>query len=126
MRKIAFGYSTRCNIRCTHCVAAGEVFENKKMELAKAKEIIKSMALAGVSGISFTAGEPFIYFDDLVDMVTLCRELSIYTRVVTNSYWAKSPEKAKQRLSILKQAGLNQLRMSYSRWHQQKFPQQNI
>jgi hypothetical protein len=24
MRKIAFGYSTRCNIRCSHCVAAGE------------------------------------------------------------------------------------------------------
>ena len=26
MRKIAFGYSTRCNIKCGHCVADGEPF----------------------------------------------------------------------------------------------------
>ena len=30
MRKIAFGYSNRCNIRCTHCVAADEIVDDKK------------------------------------------------------------------------------------------------
>lgn len=126
MRKIAFGYSNRCNIRCTHCVAAGDIVDHKRMELTRAKEIIREMASAGVSGISFTAGEPFIYFDDLLELVDLCGQLKIYTRVVTNSYWAKTPEKAEERLSELKHCGLCQLRLSYSRWHQQHVPRHNI
>lgn len=126
MRKIAFGYSTRCNIKCAHCVANDDVPDNKKMELGRAKEIIREMAVAGVSGISFTAGEPFIYFEDLLELVSLCRELNIYTRIVTNSYWAKTPEAAEQRLEQLKECGLSQLRMSYSRWHQEHVPRGNI
>ena len=126
MRNIAFGYSTRCNIRCTHCVAAGENPDNTKMALAEAKQIIRDMALAGITGMSFTAGEPFIYFDDLLELVTLCREQNIYTRIVTNSFWAVSPEKTKQLLGMLKQSGLCQLRLSYSRWHQHNVPRRNV
>jgi len=98
----------------------------KKMELATAKQIIGDMAKAGVTGIRFTAGEPFIYYDDLLEMVQLCRENSIYTRIVTNSSWAKTPEKTEQVLKMLKQCGLSQLRISYSRWHQQHVPRQNV
>ena len=126
MRKIAFGYSTRCNIRCAHCVATSDKPDNIKMELSRAKEIISELAEAGVTGMSFTAGEPFIYFDDLLELVKLCNELKIYTRVVTNSYWAKSPESAARHLALLGQRGLCQLRMSYSRWHQQHIPHENI
>ncbi len=126
MRNIAFGYSTTCNIRCAHCVAAEETPAIKKMELAKAKEIIRDMALAGVTGVSFTAGEPFIYYDDLLELVSLCREKNIYTRIVTNSFWAKTPERTEQLLGRLKQCGLSQLRLSYSRWHQQHVPRHNV
>ena len=126
MRKIAFGYSDRCNIRCAHCVAADDIPHNKKMELDKAKEIIKNMAKSHVSGISFTAGEPFIYFNDLLELVSLCQELKIYTRIVTNSSWAKDPEEAGERVSTLKRCGLSQLRLSYSRWHQHNIPSQNV
>ena len=126
MRKIAFGYSTRCNIRCSHCVAAGENPATSKMELAQAKDIIREMIRAEVKGISFTAGEPFIYLEDLVELIDLCSENRIYTRVVTNSYWAKTPEQARERLHLLRQCGLCQLRLSYSRWHQQHVPKQQV
>ena len=128
MRKIAFGYSTRCNIQCTHCVAADDnpPISPVKMELERAKEIIEEMAEAGVTGISFTAGEPFIYFDDLLQLIAVCHRLQIYSRVVTNSYWASSPKKTNERLVGLKDNGLCQLRMSFSRWHQQHVPRQNI
>ncbi|MFH0781633.1 MAG: radical SAM protein [Pseudomonadota bacterium] len=126
MRNIAFGYSTTCNIKCAHCVAGEDAPDPKKMGLFKAKEIIREMAMAGVSGISFTAGEPFIYYDDLLELVSLCREKSIYTRIVTNSFWAKTAEKAEQLLGTLKQCGLSQLRLSFSRWHQQHVLQNNV
>ena len=126
MRKIAFGYSTRCNIRCSHCVAAGETPDSSKMELTQAKDIIREMDIAEVKGISFTAGEPFIYFEDLLELIDLCSEKNIYTRVVTNSSWAKTLEKAIEKMHLLKQCGLCQLRLSYSRWHQQHVPKQQV
>jgi len=127
MRKIAFGYSTRCNVRCEHCVAADAIPENLKMELAQAKEIIAAMAGAQIQGISFTAGEPLIYLDEITELVNLCHQkYGIYTRVVTNCFWAKTPALADSYIVQLKENGLSQLRMSYSRWHQKNIARRNI
>jgi MoaA/NifB/PqqE/SkfB family radical SAM enzyme len=127
MRKIAFGYSTRCNIQCEHCVAADSGRRtNIKMDLPQAKEIIVALAQAHVQGISFTAGEPLIYLDDICELLVLCKTYGIYTRVVTNSFWAKSPDSAQSYISQLMASGLSQLRLSYSRWHQKNVKQENI
>ncbi|MEN8258543.1 MAG: radical SAM protein [Thermodesulfobacteriota bacterium] len=126
MRKTAFGYSTRCNIKCEHCVADDAVPQNIKMELAQAKDIIAELAGAQVRGISFTAGEPLIYLDDISELVGLCRDYGMYTRVVTNSFWAKTPQLAESCVIQLKEKGLSQLRLSYSRWHQKNIDRQNI
>ncbi len=127
MRKIAFGYSTRCNIKCEHCVAADAIPENLKMELGKAKEIIADMAAAQIKGISFTAGEPLLYLDEITELLKLChQEYGIYTRIVSNCFWAKTPELADSFIVQLKENGLSQLRMSYSRWHQKNIARRNI
>ena len=126
MRKIAFGYSTSCNIRCSHCVAAGEKPATSKMELARAKDVIRELIGAEVKGISFTAGEPFIYLEDVAELVALCSENRVYTRVVTNCYWAKTVDQARERLHPLSQNGICQLRLSFSRWHQEHVPKQNV
>ncbi|MBW2558296.1 MAG: radical SAM protein [Deltaproteobacteria bacterium] len=126
MRKLAFGYSTRCNIRCEHCVAADDIPDSRKMDHNKAKEIIVDMAQAGVGGISFSAGEPFLYFNEIAELVSLCRQLGIYTRIVTNSFWAKTAEASESLVSELKEKGLCQLRLSYSRWHQKNVSRNNV
>lgn len=125
-RKIAFGYSTRCNIKCAHCVAADEEHPATKMDLEKARAVIRALAGCHVRGISFTAGEPLLFLDDLVDLIGLCRKNDIYTRVVTNGFWARTPVQADGVVSELKAAGLSQLRISFSRWHQVNVPRQNI
>ncbi len=126
MRKLAFGYSTRCNIRCAHCVAVGDIPDNRKMDQKKAKKIIVEMARAGVGGISFSAGEPFLYLNEIAELVNLCKQIGIYTRIVTNSFWAKTAEASEGLVSKLKENGLCQLRLSYSRWHQKNVSQNNV
>ena len=125
-RKIAVGYSIRCNIKCGHCVAAGQAGRNAKMDLAKAKAILLEMAFSHVKGISFTAGEPLLFIDDLMELIALCKQHSIYSRVVTNGFWAKTPQQAEEIISRLMSAGLSQLRISYSRWHQQHVSRNNV
>ncbi len=78
MRKLAFGYSTRCNIRCEHCVATEDLPAGRKMDHDKAKELIVEAAQAGVGGISFSAGEPFLYFNKIAELVKLCRQIETY------------------------------------------------
>ena len=126
VRQIAFGYSTQCNIRCGHCVAADESPETSKMDFDRAKDIIKEMARCNVTGISFTAGEPLLFFDDICKLIQLCRENGIYSRIVTNGYWAKTLEHTDRVVSELMANGLSQLRLSYSRWHQQHINRENI
>jgi len=118
MRKLAFGYSTRCNVRCEHCVATQDTPVSLTMDHAQAKEIIGALAQAGVGGVSFSAGEPFLYFPEIAELVKLSGQLGIYTRIVTNSYWAKSGEVAEGLVTELQAKGLCQLRLSFSRWHQ--------
>lgn len=126
MRTIAFGYSTRCNIKCEHCVAADGSQKSAKMELVQAKKSIDELVAAGVQGISFTAGEPLLYFDDISELIGLCKKYGLYSRVVTNSFWAKTPEAADSYTLQLKADGLSQLRLSYSRWHQKNIARQNV
>ena len=126
VRQIAFGYSTQCNIRCGHCVSSEASPGTAKMELERAKCIIQEMAESNVTGISFTAGEPLLFFYDICELIQICREQGIYSRIVTNGYWAKTRENADRVVSELISNGLSQLRLSYSRWHQQHINHENI
>lgn len=126
MRKLAFGYSTMCNLRCGHCVAAGEEHHSATMGLDKGLAALEQLKEAGVEGVSFTAGEPFLFFDEMVKLVSYCSTNQIYTRIVTNGYWADSPQSIQKKLDALMEAGLSQLRISCSRFHQKQVSIDNL
>ena len=126
IRQIAFGYSTRCNIKCDHCVAAHNGSPEKKMTLSSAIQIIEEMACSRVTGISFTAGEPLLYPNEMKELVQTCKTKNIYSRIVTNGYWGKTIDSSDQMVSMLKDGGLSQLRISFSRWHQKNVSRENI
>jgi MoaA/NifB/PqqE/SkfB family radical SAM enzyme len=125
-RQIAFGYSTRCNMKCGHCVAAEGSPGADKMDFVRAKEIIEEMADVGVTGVSFTAGEPLLFKDDLYGLIRVARQNRIYTRVVTNGFWAGRLDHAEKVVSALVESGLSQMRLSTSRWHQENVKPENI
>jgi len=125
-RHIAFGYSTQCNIRCGHCVAADSGIRHTRMAQETALEMIDEMASARVTGISFTAGEPFLFMEQIGALIKRCRYHGIYTRMVTNGFWATSPRQANLVATELIRNGLSQLRISSSRWHQKSVPLANV
>ena len=125
-RQIAFGYSTRCNMKCGHCVAADGSPGTDKIDFIRAKDIIEEMAAAHVTGISFTAGEPLLFERDVCGLIRVCRHNRIYTRVVSNGFWAHSSDHADKMVSALIESGLSQMRLSTSRWHQENVDRENI
>ena len=126
IRHIAFGYSTKCNIKCAHCVAADEAQPNAKMSLDSAAAIIEEMAACNVTGISFTAGEPLLFLKDISSLIRRCCKYKIYSRIVTNAFWAGTRRRSDKMVIDLMQCGLSQLRISSSRWHQKYINRENI
>ena len=95
IRNIAFGYSTKCNIKCEHCVAADDESSDAIMPFDTAKAIIAEMAACNVTGISFTAGEPLLFLNEISHLIRLCKKHGIYTRVVNGSEKSRSMEAGK-------------------------------
>ena len=126
IRNIAFGYSTKCNIKCEHCVAADDESSDAIMPFDTAKAIIAEMAASNVTGISFTAGEPLLFLNEISHLIRLCKKHGIYTRVVTNGHWAGNGQRSDNMVSKLMQNGLSQLRISCSRWHQKHIRRGNL
>ncbi|NNG01715.1 MAG: radical SAM protein [Desulfobacteraceae bacterium] len=125
-RRLAFGYSTQCNLNCGHCVAVDDTPAASTMALAEARTAVQELAFSDVKGISFTAGEPLLFLKELIELVRICAKHKIYTRVVTNGFWAKTPALAGDVVAELRTAGLSQLRISSSRWHQKQLSRQHI
>ncbi len=125
-RQIAFGFSTRCNIKCEHCVAAHDGSPEMKMQTQAAIDIIDEFFHAKVTGISFTAGEPLLYLKEMKELVRRCQKHHIYSRIVTNGYWGNTEDTSDQMVATLKDCGLSQLRISFSRWHQKNVSRNNI
>ena len=126
MESLAIGYSSKCNNRCAHCIARPAFPDEVKMDFEQAKSIILQANSLGVKKIRFTLGEPFIYTDDIKKLVSLCRGLGITTMIVTNAFWASSLEKSDELVKELIECGLTQLRISASRFHQEKIDLQNV
>lgn len=70
-----------------------------------------------LSVIVFSGGESTLLGEDLLKALRLCKEHGIITRLVTNVFWATSPEAAEAKLKELREAGLNELNISTDDYH---------
>jgi hypothetical protein len=75
------------------------------------------------SGLHFTGGEPFLNFDLLLKAVEIADQLKIpSTFVETNCYWCSSDEVTRERLSLLRGAGLKGILISVNPFYAEYVP----
>jgi len=64
-----------------------EPFRRSTLQLDAVKRMIDHAAENGVNAISFTGGEPFLFFDDIMELVGYAGGAGIkYTRTGTNGF----------------------------------------
>lgn len=85
--------------------ALGQLFENYRI---------------GV--VVFAGGEPTLIGDDLHRIISFCRAHGVKSRIVTNSYWATSPEAALKKCRALREAGLDEINLSMDDYHEPYIP----
>jgi len=117
--------TSRCNIKCRHCIYDCQPSSTKKFSKPVLKNLIRQAAkLPSLRSIIFTGGEAFLEYENLVDSIALCGELEIESSVTTNGYWAMNPDVTKQKLKKLKD--LNILYVSTDSFHQEFIPVDRI
>lgn len=90
-------YTDACNAACSQCgMRATEKFKRSVLDVDYVKKIIDHCAENQVEAISFTGGEPLLYLDNIVELITCANRAGIqYNRTGTNGFlfWQVFPER---------------------------------
>lgn len=117
--------TSRCNIKCRHCIYDCQPFSTEQLSKSAIKDLIKQAAkLNSLRSVIFTGGEAFLEYDILIENIALCEELGLESSVVTNGFWALDSHITTQRLKKLK--GLKILNVSTDSFHQEFVPVDRI
>ena len=110
----------QCPIRCRYCGVNGGPYHTGRMPDFIRRMIDQAKALTIVQLVVFTGGEPFLLGEDLYTSSSLLTW--VFTRVVTNAYWATSFVCVCEVIERLKRLGLTELNYSCDDFHQEFIP----
>jgi hypothetical protein len=82
--------------------------------------------LYGIKVVVFAGGEPTLLKGSLLSAISLCRQLNIVSRLVTNVSWATTEPKATAGFQALYEAGLNEVNISCDDYHDPFIPFERI
>lgn len=117
-RELAIMFARTCNIACKHCGIDSSPENKERMTLENAEAIIVSAAsIPDFKKITFTGGEPLMFPQEHLQLLRLCRDFGLMTRIVSNGFWAKTPKRGRALLAELIEAGLTELNFSADIYH---------
>jgi hypothetical protein len=125
--EIGLVMTEQCPVGCKHCLASCTMQGSDLPPLeAQRAWIAKVSRVDRCSSIVITGGEPFAYFQRLLELVDTCRQHCLGASVFTSAYWASSDEIASLRLQQLADAGLTAIAVSADEYHQESIPLANV
>jgi pyruvate-formate lyase-activating enzyme len=108
----------RCNMQCAHCsVESGPKTGTEGPPLADLLEALRSAAASGVDAVNVTGGEPMLREREVLEVLRECCRLGMATRMTTNGFWGRTPERARRTLTALIDSGIGGMTVSYDRFH---------
>ena len=116
----------RCNAECRHCFFESGPDRDEVMSIDLGIKAIDMAAVLGAEWISFTGGEPFLEQGLLETLIAHANELGLKTEIVSNGFWAETPERAEGVLVPLWGLGLDVLNLSIDDFHQEYVPIQHV
>lgn len=75
-----------------------------------------------IRSVGFTGGEPFLYYDEMLQTAEYAKKAGLSSTVNTNGFWGRDPETWGPRLAQLKEAGVETIAISSDRFHQEYVP----
>lgn len=124
---LAFTLHRTCNASCSICCFSSDPDCKEKLNIKRIKEYIdEAKDIDQIKTISFTGGEPFLDYDNLIELVYYAYVANKRITVITNGFWATDYEKTFEMMYRLKQCGLKHLSLSHDLYHKEFIKTENI
>ena len=125
--RIVFSVTYDCPISCKYCVTESGPWNGPALDASfMGRAIDEALELGSLVSVVFTGGEPLLKLHDVKQTIQYARKYGLWTRIVTNSFWATSPDAALDLLGWLKAAGLCEINLSCDDLHQEHIPLERV
>lgn len=115
--QFALTITRRCNIECGHCSVESNPRLPHRTDPEALLRQLREAASAGVRAVRITGGEPMLLQPLVMQLLREARRLGMVSSMASNGFWGRTPEKAGELVRQLLDAGLNELALSYDRYH---------
>jgi hypothetical protein len=123
LSRLVFSVTYDCPISCNYCVTESGPWHGPALDASFMIRVIdEALELGGLTSVVFTGGEPLLRKSAVEQTLTYANRHRLWTRIVTNSFWATSPEAALRTLCELKESGLCEINLSCDDLHQEHIP----
>lgn len=127
LRNIGLILTYKCQVECPHCIIEAGPHRKEEMSLCDALDWIQQIAIYRnnyIKVLSLTGGEPFYDIDKLRNLVVFGEENGLIVSVVTNAFWASTPQVAVEILQKL--PTIKMLAISADVYHQDAIPFERV
>lgn len=116
--------SDQCNITCRHCAPQCGPKLKKVWDVSLLKQCISDAAKIENlhKSVHFAGGEPFLYFQQMLELCKHARTNGFVSSIVTNGFWSRNEGRAKAMFASLVEAGLYRIELSTDIFHQEHLP----
>ena len=116
---LVLNYTMQCPLACDFCCYSCGPHRTETMGQHLAAALIDQAADLGVFGaVAFTGGEPFIFYDELVELSAILARRGLPLHVITACRWATEDANPAEILRPLVANGLTRLAVSHDPSHQ--------
>ena len=128
LRSLSILLGMKCNCKCPHCFYFPKDDNYEPLDPVLLDDALISIAgMHNVQSVNFAGGEPFYYFDTMLECIERLKRNGIhFFSLSTNAGWAFSVDEARKKLQILLKLGLGSMWVSADGFHQQTVPLDNV
>jgi len=123
LSRLVFSVTYDCPVTCKYCVTKSGRHNGPWLSAEFMISAMEETAAFGLlRGVVFTGGEPLVKRKEVETAVRFAASRNLWSRIVTNAYWATTPQRAVDTLLPLKEAGLSEINFSCDDLHQENIP----
>jgi organic radical activating enzyme len=116
----------KCNAACQHCITQSNPQRTESLNFEYVCRILEVGTDFGKKFVSFTGGEPFTQYKELLGLIKYAKTLGYYTCVDTNAFWGHTIDQAQQKVKELLNAGLDALFPTADPYHLPFVPLESV
>lgn len=119
-------FTNKCTASCSSCCFDCSPKRNMHLNLDVVLTAIDGISALGIKVLLLSGGEPFIYYDELLQMVQRAKQYNMICSVNTNAFWCDDLHQTIDRLNELKHSGLTNIITSVDIYHQKYIDINNV